>query len=114
MIHARAQLCRLLQNFFELQLCGDFSWGSAEILPAEAVVPVEGGRARFPFGKTREIVSIRFGEFDLVVESSHEAPPLGRITITGSSGRLIEQSLDSSAWERIGRFVINERIAFNV
>ncbi|MFA6267673.1 MAG: hypothetical protein WC670_18395, partial [Pseudolabrys sp.] len=80
-------------------------WRDVEHLPAERVEAVE-GRSKFPFGKEHEVVSIRFGMYDLSVRSPHEAPPLGSIEIHGPDGTLRESSLDPTAWARVGKFVI--------
>lgn len=79
-------------------------------MPAEKVDAV-GGRSRFPFGKTREIVSVKFGLYDLAVYSSNEAPPLGKIVATGPDGRIEVQSLDPLAWREVAEFIMqNEEI----
>jgi hypothetical protein len=54
--------------------------------------------------------------FDLVVSSSHEAPPLGSIAISGPNGSLEEKSLDTVAWRHVGQFVKShkERVFSNV
>ena len=103
-----------MQDCFEQHLRSVCAWSAVEHLPAEGAEEATGevrskARAKFPFGKQREIVSVRFGLYDLTAYSSHEAPPLGKITITGpGDSRLEENSLDPSAWKRVGEFVAKQ------
>lgn len=105
MTNARFQLMRLLQTLFETKLRGIFRWDGVDFYVAEEVDKVP-GKSRQPFGKFKEIVSIRFGAYDLTVESSNHRPPLGRMVLTGPGGTVEENSLDTVALDRIGEHII--------
>ena len=92
---------RLMQGLFERHLRGLYEWGKVDIHIPEEVEKLPGQR-RNAFGKFKEVVSIRLGIFDLTLESPNEAPPLGRITLDGPEGSIVEQSLDEIALDRIG------------
>ena len=108
MIRARVQLMRLLQEMFEKHLRGLYRWGQVEFHVAEQAEKLP-GKSRQAFGKYREIVSIRFGDYDLVVESSNERPPLGHVILTGPTGTIEEQSLDGVVLDRIGQVIRNQQ-----
>lgn len=103
MLHARAQLMRQVQTLFETHLRGLYRWGEVAILPPDEVDKVPGQR-RQAFGKYKEVVSVRFGIFDLTVESPNEWPPLGRVRLDGPETVEVS-SLDASAWDRIGSII---------
>jgi hypothetical protein len=104
-INARDQLFRQLQVFFETYLRGICAWHQVEHRPAEKVEPIE-GRSRYPLGKFKEIVGVRFGLNDILVLSPEEAPPLGRIIVDGPNGRLELPSLDQESWRKAGEFIL--------
>jgi hypothetical protein len=101
-IRARVQLMRMLQGMFETHLRGLYRWGEVAFHVAEAADKPEGKRKQ-AYGKFKEIVAIRFGDYDLTVESPNERPPLGHIVLTGPSGTIEIDSLDASALDQIGR-----------
>ena len=104
MIHARQQLFSLVRAMFDGHLRGLYCWDDLVMHVPEAV-DNSPGRSRRPFGKFKEVVSVRFGDYDLTLESSHERPPLGRVTLTGPAGTIEEQSLDSAVLDRIGEII---------
>lgn len=104
MLHARYQLMRLLQGFFETHLRGLYRWGEVKFHVAEEVDnPV--GQRRSPFGKFKEVVSVRFGPYDLTVESPNQSPPLGKITLIGPGAEFGENSLDEAALGRCAAII---------
>ena len=102
MIRARGQLMRLLQEMFETHLRGLYHWGKVDFHVPEEVEKLPGQR-RQAYGKYRETVSIRFGVFDITVESPNEFPPLGRVILTGPGDPLEIDSLDALALDQIGK-----------
>lgn len=106
---------RLVQVLFETHLRGLFAPTEVVFHPAEAVDIVP-GRSRRPFGKFKEVVSVRFGSFDLTLKSANEMPPLGCISLVGPGGEVEEESLDTLAFDRIGKTIKtqHERIASHV
>ena len=104
MLHARSQLMRLLQGFFETHLRGLYRWGEVQFHVTEEVEKLANGR-RSPFGKFKEVVSVRFGDYDLTVESPNERPPLGLIMLTGPHGTVEENSLDDAVLDRFADII---------
>jgi len=107
-IHARPQLMRLLQGLFETHLRGLYRWGEVEFHVCEEAEKLP-GKSRKAFGKFKEIVSIRFGDYDLTVESPNERPPLGQLTLTGPAGMIEEHSLDAAVIDRIGKMIRSQQ-----
>lgn len=105
MINARAQLYRLLREFFDTCLPG-VPWHVLEHAAEEPAQEVVKGRARFPFGKAREVIEVRWGRCSIRVLSSLEAPPLGMIRVDVDGQQVEEKSLDKTAWDRIGKFIL--------
>jgi len=102
MIRGRVQLVRMLQGMFETHLRGLYRWGEIAFHVAEAADKPEGKRKN-AYGKFKEIVAIRFGPYDLTVESPNEKPPLGHILLTSPDGTMEFDSLDASVLDEIGR-----------
>lgn len=103
---ARFGLSRHLQVFFETELCGLYRFDEIQILPAEDAPRPEGWSVlrRAPFGKYRELITIRFAMYELSVASPNENPPLGEITLIHPDGEE-RGPLDHATWKRIGAFI---------
>lgn len=103
---ARFGLSRHLQVFFETELRGRFRFDEISFLPAEPAPLPDGWHAlrRPPFGKYRELIAIRFGQYDMSVASPNEKPPLGEIMLVYPGGQEYGP-LDSITWQRIGAFI---------
>src|SRR3954465_12812148 len=105
MISARSALIGALRSFFEIELCGIYSWDQARHRKPEPMPPLGNGR-RNPTGKFREIAAIDFGDFEMSVASSEEAPPLGRIEVRNrKSGAVCEGVIDHSTGVKAGLFI---------
>lgn len=102
----RLGLSRHVQVFFEVDLCGLFRFDQAEIdQPEQAELPKGWSPLRRPpLGKYREIVSVRFGVYNLRVSSPSEVPPLGEIVLIHPDGRE-SGPLDETTWKRMGAIV---------
>lgn len=114
-MNARAALYRHVREFIETQLVGLVTAVDLSHIPARPAAPKREGGRKFAFGKEQEIVEVRFGDYDLVVESPLEAPPLGRVTLRWPEGELAGP-IDRTTFERAGakvreRGVTPERIA---
>lgn len=108
MIHARQCLISAARGLFETEICGLYSWDQVRHHAAEPSAPLENGR-RNPLGKHKERVVLEFGEFRLVVSSSEEEPPLGKIELY-SDGELCAQGpLDANVWARVGSAIKERR-----
>jgi hypothetical protein len=91
--------------FFEGHLAGLFSWDKVLHHKAEPLPPLANGRKN-PLGKFRERIVVGFGAFELTVESSEEAPPLGWLECRHmASGELREGVPDPVTWESIAKFI---------
>ena len=90
----------------ELELRGLYRFDDVAFMPAEPAILPDGWPEyrRPPLGKYRELVLIRFGLYDLEVQSPVCHPPLGLIMLTHADG--VETGpLDSTVWKRIGKFI---------
>lgn len=105
---ARFGLSRHIQAFFETELCGLFRFDQVTIRPPESAAHPVGLHPlrRPPFGRHREIVEIRFGQYDLAVSSPNEKPPLGEIVLSHPDGEETGP-LDYVTWQRIGSLIRN-------
>ena len=109
MIHPRMALTRVTQEFFHTHLIGIYKWDQVEHAPPDRItksdidLALREGRER-PDGKFREMLRMQFGDYDLMVESSNEAPPLGRIVLTGRDDT-VEGPIDPSTWARIAAHI---------
>jgi hypothetical protein len=112
-ISARSALIGALRSFFETELCGVYGWDQAKLLPSEAAEPIaremRNGAVvmrRNPMGKFKEKAGVTFGDFEMSVASSEEAPPLGRIEVRNrKSGAVCEGVIDHSTWVQAGLFI---------
>ena len=68
------------------------------------------------YGKFKEIAEMRFGNYELRVESPHEAPPLGLARLSWLGGTA-EGPLDTMTWRKFGDIIRQretpERMAAN-
>ena len=103
-MRARAALFRQLREFFETQTTGIFNTGDVAYYVARpAEERTERGR-RFAFGKEREIVEGKFGDYEIMIGSSLEFPPLGRVTLRWPEGE-VDGPMDIVTFERAGAAV---------
>jgi hypothetical protein len=100
-VRARAALFHHLQAFFETELRGLFRYDDVTPHVARPVEKVPGKR-RQAFGKVREIVDAGFGGYTVTLESSHEAPPLGRVTLKARGAEIASGPIDRSTFELLG------------
>jgi len=105
---ARYALSRHLPVFFETELRGVYRFDEITVLPPEDAPRPEGMSPlrRPPYGKYRELVSARFGSYDLEVYSPNERPPLGEVVLKYPDGE-ISGPLDQVTWQRLGTFIRN-------
>lgn len=104
---ARYAISRHIPIFFDTELRGLYRYDQVAMLPPETASKPEGwGQRRAPYGKYREIVAIRFGQYDLTVSSPNESPPLGQVTLAYPDGE-VAGPLDQETWRRIGRLIRN-------
>jgi hypothetical protein len=94
-MHARTLLFKQLQQFFEEHLRG--LWTISDVIfeveePGEKIR----GRRQMP----REIVTGMFGDWTLSIESTVEAPPLGKIELRGFRGT-VTGVIDERTWRDV-------------
>jgi hypothetical protein len=106
-MNGRAGLFRQLQVFFETELCGLYRWDQVAHFAAQRSDKIEGERPN-AFGKLKEIVGVRFDNYDLTVFSPNEDPPLGWAMLNYPND-VIEGPLDQSTWARIGAFIRSQK-----
>lgn len=104
-MNGRLVLFRGLQVFFETELCGLYRWDQVAHYVPEHSEP-EPGKRKNIYGKYKEIVVVRFGDYDLSVFSPNQDPPLGWIMLNHHHGdTLIEGPLDAVTWSKVGEFI---------
>lgn len=112
-MRARQALFGHIRGFFNDHLLGLYRFDDCLVRPAQPAERENGAR-RFAYGKDREIVHVGFGDYDLVVLSPVEAPPLGRVEFGMRDGEsvvnLVSGPIDPTTFERAGR-VIKEAAA---
>lgn len=102
-INAASRLYGLLRAFFEQELRGIATWDDVTVLKGE-LADLWPHRRRNPFGRFKEIAAITFGDYEITVKSSEEAPPLG--LVCWQHGGLIDQGpIDQTTWTRLGKFI---------
>lgn len=105
---ARQALFTHIRAFFEQHLRGIYSYDDCVVRPAEEAPKVPGKR-RFEYGRTREIVHVGFGDYDLVVLSPVEAPPLGRVELGRREPEgvvnLVTGPIDTTTFESAARII---------
>lgn len=106
MIHARAALISHIRTFVETELTGLFRYDELQHTVPDQCEKIPGKRPNL-FGKYKEIAEVRFGNFELSVKSSHEAPPLGEARLNYLGGHATGP-LDTMTWRRFGT-IIRER-----
>lgn len=101
---ARFGLSRHVQVFFETELCGLYRFDQIEIMMPEDAPRPEGWSVlrRPPFGRHREVITVRFGLYELSVLSPNEAPPLGEVVLELPGDEKVSGPLDEATWKRIG------------
>lgn len=104
MITARKRLMTAAREFFERELCGAFRWDEvAHHMPEHAEKGPRGKRN--PLGKYRERIAMSFGDFQLEVASSEDAPPLGQIRLLERDELRVEGPIDTVTWAQAGRAI---------
>lgn len=102
-MRARVSLFRHLQIFFETHLRGVYRFDQFVPYPAHDATPMETGKRRWEFGKTKEIVEGRIGDFEVLLASPLEVPPLGRVALRKINGQtMVTGPLDPATFERMG------------
>lgn len=103
MITARRALLAHVRVFVETELAGLYRYDDmAHHVPERS--DAEAGKRPNLYGKFREAVSVTFGNYQLTVESPHEKPPLGWVTLR-CLGSIEEGPLDPVTWGILGSFV---------
>lgn len=98
MLSARSLLLRQLQQFFETDLVGLYSWFNVRHRQGEKN-PKEKGRRQTDM----ERVYVDFGDYSISVSTPDHAPPLGEILLYNAvSGETTKGPLDASTWASIG------------
>lgn len=113
MIRANLALTRQAQDMFRAHLVGVIGWDEVEFAPREKrIQPPTAGLSRQerrrlredkPEGKFEQEVCLRFGVWEIRIESPADHPPLGCVTMTGDT--TIKGPLDPSTWDEIGRHI---------
>lgn len=104
MISARRALVGHLRTFFETQVAGLYGWNDVVMHPAEDADLDARGR-RNPLGKHKEVVTVRFGEYELMLESPEHHPPLGRASLEHDGRVECDGPLDMATWVMIGNLI---------
>ena len=99
-MHARTLLFKQLQQFFEMHLLGH--WTISQVI-FEA--PEMGPRILGQRQRPKEAVRGMFGRWTITIESTVEAPPLGRITLVGDHGALITGTIDETTWREAAQAI---------
>lgn len=97
-------LYRQLQHFFETELLGVVKWQDCQHDAPTKEEKIR-GQESISFGKFNEVVTVRFGDCSITLESPSQAPPLGRVTFHGGFDATIEGPIDSVTWKKIGRSI---------
>jgi hypothetical protein len=107
MIRARAALFAQLRQFFDSELREVYRWEDAiPDVPIPADPDPKRPKRPSPFGKHKEVVSVRFGKgkYALSVASPSEHPPLGLVSLN-SPGDSLAGPLEAKTWQTIGAFI---------
>jgi hypothetical protein len=105
MTRARAALFRHLQIFFETHLRGIHRYDEFAPYVAQDAEP-EPGKRRWAHGKLKEIVEGRFGDYEILLASPLEVPPLGRVSLRAVDGGFnISGPIDSATFDRMGEAI---------
>lgn len=70
-----------------------------------------GGLRSNPLGKYKERVVLRFDGHVLEIESTEQAPPLGRITLSRRGEMVVDGPIDAAVWAKVGR-EINRSLSY--
>ncbi len=110
MIHPRMSLTRIAQEFFHTHMVGIFKWDQIEHAPPDKITKNDIALAKAngldrPDGKFREMIRMQFGQYDLMIESANEHPPLGRILLTGRGRDPVEGPIDPTTWTKIANHI---------
>lgn len=106
MIRSHRALLRQGQAFFLSDMVGVFEWGDVTVAPPELMPPEL--RRDAGVGKFKEMERLVFGQWEILICSSHEKPPLGEVSLRErgfSEGLLIVGPLDPVTWSRIGQYI---------
>ena len=99
-MNARTLLFRNLQQFFEQHLAGLYTISSVIFEAPEMGEKIPRERQRH-----KECVRGMFGRWTISIESSVEAPPLGRITVSDGRGTFVTGPIDEIVWRRAAEMI---------
>lgn len=106
-MRARAALFRHLQVMFETHLRGVFRFDDFEPYVAQDAQPETKGKRRWAYGKTKEIVEGRVGDFEILIASPLEVPPLGRVSLRIFDGPvLVTGPMDVTTFDLVGKAIM--------
>lgn len=104
---------RQAQDMFHAHLVGVFRWDDVEFAPRRERIKVpiaamsrlerRQRRENKPEGKFEQEVCLRFGIWEITIQSPADHPPLGSVTLTGDT--TIQGPLDPATWDAIGRHI---------
>jgi len=102
MLSSRALLVRQLQDFFESQMMGRFTWGrNVELRVAEKMEKVIGYRQL-----DKEVAVADFGGYSLMISSPDHEPPLGKIMLfSPERGILVDGPIDTTTWDSVAKAI---------
>lgn len=99
----------MMRSFFDTELCGAFTWNDIVPLSGEPA-PRGAHNRRNPTGEYREIAGISFGDYELVVKSPEEHPPLGEVVLTYPAGDVERGPIDAVLWKRLGTIICRREL----
>lgn len=115
MIHPRAALISHIRTFVDTELAGLVRYDELEHYQPENLDSPPGYRPN-RYEKHKEKAEVRFGNYNLIVCSPSEAPPLGNVRLQYLGGHA-EGPLDMTTWHRLGTIIRDraepKRIAAN-
>jgi hypothetical protein len=91
-----------VQDFFHRHLLGVFKWDDIEFEPKEKIEVMRGEEQ--PDDKYHERLRMRFGRYDMIVESPGCSPPLGLATLR-APGAALSGPLDDRTWQQFSEFI---------
>lgn len=113
MIRAQLALTRQAQDMFRAHLVGVIGWeevafsprNKRQVVPMASLSRLERRRIREdrPEGKFEQEVCLRFGVWEIRIQSPTDHPPLGCVTLTGDT--TIKGPLDPATWDKIGQHI---------
>jgi hypothetical protein len=96
-INARRALIANAREAFAQHLMDVVGWDRVVLHQAEEA-PIPEGRSRNLLGKWRERVVLGFDDFQVVVASSEDHPPLGLVELNHAGTCLVSGPIDAATW----------------